>query len=84
MLEFAPRFDASAAAEIGRVHFGFHGAPTRLVSERDQNFLFAESDAVLKIANAREDVAFLEAQQAVLAHLARRFALTPRVIPALD
>ena len=55
-----------------------------LTSERDQNFLIATSAgplAVLKIANALEDPAMLVAQQAVMAHVARGFALCPRVIP---
>ncbi|MDE3128799.1 MAG: aminotransferase class III-fold pyridoxal phosphate-dependent enzyme [Gemmatimonadota bacterium] len=87
MLDSAPRFDAAAAADIARRRFGLDGTARALVSERDQNFAIEARDgrrAVLKIANARETRALLEAQQAAMAHVAPAFARVPRVLPALD
>src|SRR5689334_9066165 len=71
-----------ADAERVAVSFGLRGRARELTSERDQNFLI-ENDGqgiVLKIANAGEDRAFLEAQHAVLRHLATRVDVTPRVV----
>lgn len=87
MLDSAPRFSGAAAAEIARCHFGLDGAARELFSERDQNFLIEAHDgrlAVLKIANARESRALLEAQQGALAHAAPTFDRVPRVLPAVD
>ena len=87
MLDSAPCFDAAAAARAASDHFGVRGAAHPLFSERDQNFLIdggTGTGAVLKIANARESRALLEAQQALLAHLAHALPFTPRVIPARD
>lgn len=56
---------------------------TRLPSERDQNFLVADDSGqqfVLKIANASESRAFLEAQNAVMDYLAERVPFCQRVI----
>jgi Ser/Thr protein kinase RdoA (MazF antagonist) len=56
-----------------------------LPSERDQNFLItnsAEEKFVLKIANASEEAAFLEAQNAVLKHLADRISFCQRLVLA--
>jgi len=72
-----------ADAERVAVSFGVRGRARELTSERDQNFLI-EGDGqriVLKIANAGEDRAFLDAQHAVLQHLATRVEVTPRVVP---
>ncbi len=88
MLDSVPCFDETSAARLAHERFGLDGAVRPLFSERDQNFLVQTRDehggAVLKIANAREDPAILEAQQGVLDHLATRTELTPRVIPAID
>ena len=85
MLSRAPTFSTSKAAEIAREHFAFDGTATALASERDQNFLIetrAGDRMILKVANALEERALLEAQQAVLSHLAPAFGLTPRVVLA--
>ena len=82
-----PQFDARAAESHALLMYGLHATASALTSERDQNFLLTRaggSFAVLKIANAAEHREFLEAQQAAMAHVARAFALAPRVIPALD
>jgi len=75
------RFVASDAERLA-ARFGVRGRARELTSERDQNFLIeGDGQIVLKIANAGEDRAFLEAQQAVLRHLATRTSVTPRVVP---
>ncbi len=69
-------------AERLAARFGLRGRARELTSERDQNFLIEGDDRiVLKIANTSEDRAFLEAQHAVLRHLASRTNVTPRVVP---
>ena len=70
-----PRFDAEAAVGIADEFFGVRGRAQALPSERDQNFLVTDGAGekfVLKIANALESRAFLEAQNAVLQHVAKR------------
>lgn len=83
MLEQSPRFTISDAERLARDHFGVAGRAAALTSERDQNFLIepASGDAiVLKIANATEDPAMLDAQRAAIEHLARVTTLTPRIV----
>jgi 4-aminobutyrate aminotransferase-like enzyme/Ser/Thr protein kinase RdoA (MazF antagonist) len=75
-----PRFSASDAERLG-ASFGARGRARELTSERDQNFLI-EGEAggiVLKIANASEDRAFLDAQHAALRHIAG-VEVVPRVV----
>lgn len=84
LLDHSPRFDADAAERLARDHFARVGVARGLTSERDQNFLIENGDQppiVLKIANAIETPAMLEAQVAVLEHLAKHGAATPIVIP---
>jgi len=79
----APSFDAETAAAIASKHFGIQGVARQLPSERDQNFLITNSAGekfVLKIANALEEPAFLEAQNAVLKHLADRISFSQRLV----
>ncbi|HVA56275.1 MAG: aminotransferase class III-fold pyridoxal phosphate-dependent enzyme [Gemmatimonadaceae bacterium] len=87
MLDFAPRFDEAAAARVARERFGLDGTARALFSERDQNFLIdagAAGRIVLKIANATEDPAVVDAQQRALSHLAGQVDFTPRIVPASD
>lgn len=75
VLEHAPRFDVEAAVKIADELFGLRARAQSLPSERDQNFLLTDHAGekfVLKIANAVESRAFLEAQNAALQHVARR------------
>ena len=75
LLENTPRFDAEAAVKIAAEHFGIQATARPLPSERDQNFLVtnsAEEKFVLKIANRLETREFLEAQNAVLNHVAQQ------------
>jgi 4-aminobutyrate aminotransferase-like enzyme/Ser/Thr protein kinase RdoA (MazF antagonist) len=83
LLDQSPRFTLSDAERLARDHFGVAGQATALASERDQNFLIQPRGGdgiVLKIANAAEHPAMLEAQRAVIDHLARVSTLTPRLV----
>ncbi len=84
-----PRFTLEEAAAIVRDCFGMHGELTALPSERDQNFRVRDAQgrqAVLKIANALEDHALLDAQNQALHYLAERAGapLCSQPLPALD
>ncbi len=80
-LDQSPRFTADGAARIAREHFGAAGHARPLTSERDQNFLIGgDSSIVLKIANAAEDRAMLEAQRAALRHLEPAGLPVPRIV----
>ncbi|MEP6691859.1 MAG: aminotransferase class III-fold pyridoxal phosphate-dependent enzyme, partial [Gemmatimonadaceae bacterium] len=74
------------AASLAREHWRLDAIASPLASERDQNFLLetrAGERFVLKIANAVEEPAMIDAQQRAMDHLARRgLSLTPRVVPA--
>jgi 4-aminobutyrate aminotransferase-like enzyme/Ser/Thr protein kinase RdoA (MazF antagonist) len=86
MLDTCPRFDLRAAERLAHEQFGIDGRATELTSERDQNFCIESADGariVLKIANAREDRAMLEAQQRAMMHVAERVPFTPRVLRAV-
>lgn len=103
-LQQAPQLSAAAAARLARDLYGLAAAASPLPSERDQNFLLISAGDggtgglgtvryVLKIANATEDRAMLEAQNAAMAHIADpparpphfggtgRIALCPHALP---
>jgi Ser/Thr protein kinase RdoA (MazF antagonist) len=85
LLQHAPRFDPKAAVELAAELYGLSCVAKPLPSERDQNFLLttaANEKYILKIANALETRSLLEAQNAVLEHLAARVTFTPRLIKA--
>lgn len=87
LLDYTPSFDTDSAAAIAAEHFGVQAVARPLPSERDQNFLLTINSGekfVLKIANAREDEALLDAQNAVLRHLATRISLCQRLVPSLS
>ncbi len=87
MVADAPRFEPADAARIARDVFGVGASAEPLPSERDQNFLITYDTGqrhVLKIANAGESRDVLEAQQAVMAHVATRTALCPRPVVTRD
>ncbi len=70
---------------IAEKYFGIQASADELPSERDRNFLLSTRDGekfVLKIANANENRETLEAQNAMMSHLAERVAFCPRVVPA--
>lgn len=79
--------DRILAQAIAEKCFGIQASASELPSERDRNFLLAARDGakfVLKIANANEERVTLEAQNAMLEHLAERVEFCPRVVPAVS
>ena len=87
LLDYAPEFTTTEAVEIAHRLYAIAVAARALPSERDQNFLLTLEDGekrVLKIANAREDLDLLEAENAVMLHVADRVAAAPTPFPTLD
>jgi len=83
----APRFDAAGAEHLARELFRVNADASLLPSERDQNFLLTAPSGdryVLKIANGGEHRAMLEAQNAAMAHVARRVAFCPQVLATTE
>src|SRR5688572_14951759 len=77
--------DCILAQAIAEKYFGIQASAHELPSERDQNFLLTGRDGekfVLKIANQNEKREVLEAQNAMLGHLAERVSFCPRVVRA--
>ena len=73
IVEHAPAFAAEEAAALAAALFGVEGHAHALPSERDQNFRIDAASGeryVLKIANAREDAAMLDAENAAMEHVA--------------
>ena len=71
---------------MAREIYGVYATASALPSERDQNFLLCDQSGekfVLKIANALEDRALLEAQQQAMARITERAPLCQRVAPTL-
>ncbi len=72
-LDGTPRLTLDDARRLAGERFGLDATASPLPSERDQNFLIDTPTGerfVLKIANAAEDTAFLEAQNEALERLA--------------
>ena len=86
VLQHAPALTPAEAADVARRIFGVAAEASALPSERDQNFLLRTRAGrfVLKIANSTDDIELLEAQNAALDYVARRTALCPTILPALD
>jgi hypothetical protein len=63
-----PSFTVEEAARIAATVFDLHGTASALGSERDQAFLL--ESGVLKISNRSEDEAFLDLEEAAIAHVA--------------
>ncbi|HEY7183246.1 MAG TPA: aminotransferase class III-fold pyridoxal phosphate-dependent enzyme [Blastocatellia bacterium] len=85
LLENSPNFSLEEAAALARDLYGLDAAAFELPSERDQNFLLRDGSGaqhVLKIANALEDRAFLEAQQQAMARVSERASSGQRIEPA--
>lgn len=97
LLQQAPQFALADAARLARDLYGLDAAASSLPSERDQNFLLVSKGDlgtrgpgtaryVLKIANAAENRAMLEAQNAAMAHVVNsrgRVPVCPRVLPTI-
>lgn len=82
LLIHAPQFSQAEAETLALEFYGIKASAALLASERDQNFVLrvaGEKRYVLKIANALEDQAFLEAQNAALEHL-KDLSICPRVL----
>src|SRR6266478_2539492 len=79
LLQQAPALTAEEASAVARELYGIDAHASPLPSERDQNFRIAQY--VLKIANAGDNRALLEAQTAAAAHLAAHGVASFRVIP---
>lgn len=87
LLSHTPGFDLESAQQMAEKLFRLRARARPLPSERDQNFLLtneAGEKFVLKIANALESRALLEAQNAVLDHLRARVSFCPRVVPNVN
>ena len=87
LVRYTPKFDVEFAAAIAEERFGIRAVASQLPSERDQNFLLTDAPGekfVLKIANAREVLEFVEAQNAVLRHLEKRVSFCQRLVPSLS
>jgi len=85
LLRQAPRFESAAAVDFVRARYGLETTARPLPSERDQNFLLETADGrrfVLKIANATESRALLDAQHAAMTHASAHTDLCPRPVPA--
>lgn len=85
----APTFSADTVAAVARSGFGLNGTLRPLYSERDQNFRLTEPDGqawVVKVANAEEPEAVLDAQLRAMIHVAATAPdlPVPRVRPAAD
>ncbi len=81
-LAHPPGFSPEAAAAIARDLFGITATASPLPSERDQNIRLRAADGaqyVLKIANAAEDRAVLEAENAVI-HRLQGTGLCPQLV----
>ena len=85
VLHHAPSLSVADAERVARERYGRRGPARALTSERDQNFFIEDGErggVVLKVANALEERALLEAQQDAMERLAQRGVPVPRVIPA--
>jgi Ser/Thr protein kinase RdoA (MazF antagonist) len=84
-MEHVPVFSQSAAKAVAEELYRIRASASALPSERDQNFLLTDKAGqrfVLKIANALETRALLEAQNSVLEHLRGRVSFCQQVVPS--
>ncbi len=89
-LEHAPNLTTQTAEALAAELYGLDAGASAMPSDRDQNFLLHTTEGekyVLKIANAKEDWAVLEAQNEMMMHVATRISeretITTHVIPTL-
>jgi 4-aminobutyrate aminotransferase-like enzyme/Ser/Thr protein kinase RdoA (MazF antagonist) len=86
LLKHSPNFGSEDAVRIARELYCIPAAASPLPSERDQNFLLQAQSGekfVLKIANALESRAMLEAQRLAMERLSGQGAPCPRVAPTI-
>ncbi len=82
----APKFTLGDAGRLAKELYGLNGKVDVLPSERDQNFLLTVDDGkryVLKIANATEEHAMLDAQNQMMTHVAEFGDLFPKLIASM-
>ncbi len=88
LLDHTPDFSLEDAGQLAADLYGLAATATPLPSERDQNFLLHTQSGdrfVLKIANALEETALLDAQQQLLDHLAQhKIDFCQKVLPTLS
>ena len=83
ILDHAPAFNLDDAAQFVQTLYGLKASAKSLPSERDQNFLMQAENGerfVLKIANATEVYAMLEAQNLVMGYVANHVSFCPQVL----
>ncbi len=83
LLDHIPTFTTQDAIQLAKDHYALPAQARSLPSERDQNFLLQTESGgqfVLKIANAAEERALLEAQNRVMGHLAGYVSFCPRIL----
>ncbi len=85
IVNHAPTLKLADAKQIAFELYGLNGGARELPSERDQNFLVTVAGVrrVLKIANATEERALLEAQNAVMEHAAE-LGYLPQVLRSVN
>lgn len=86
VVKHAPKFTLNAAARLAKDFYDLQGSVDVLPSERDQNFLLTVGENeryVLKIANATEERAMLDAQNQMMTHVAGFGDLFPKVVASL-
>ena len=84
LLHHTPDFSMDDAVYIASDLYGLECKAEELPSERDQNFLLESADGrklVLKIANALEETAQLEAENQVMGIIAQQTGLAPELVP---
>jgi 4-aminobutyrate aminotransferase-like enzyme/Ser/Thr protein kinase RdoA (MazF antagonist) len=87
ILDHIPAFRIEDTVVFAQRFYSLNVQASPLPSERDQNFLLQADNGdqfVLKIANATEERAMLEAQNQVMRHLANYIQFCPRVIPTVS
>src|SRR6266508_5475264 len=86
VVNFAPELTLKDAVRLAKELYGINGSVEMLPSERDQNFTIIRDSGerfVLKIANAIEEYAMLEAQNQVMEHVGRHESLLSNVVVSL-
>jgi 4-aminobutyrate aminotransferase-like enzyme/Ser/Thr protein kinase RdoA (MazF antagonist) len=87
ILDHTPAFGIADAVQLANNFYALNISAKSLPSERDQNFLLQTDEGerlVLKIANATEECAMLEAQNKVMGHLAKNIGFCPHIIPTIS
>jgi Ser/Thr protein kinase RdoA (MazF antagonist) len=87
LVQHAPDFSVERALKLVAHLYNLSATASSLPSERDQNFLLTDSSGqrfVLKIANALEDEALLQAQTDAMMHAGERLSFCQRLVPSVN